>query len=122
MKTVAHWRRCTWLPSGGAAHTVRVLQVHYAPADEPHHIVLLQSTTGLKRPIGFGALNEAACPFTYLHVPYSWHCCQTNATTDVSMTSLTCPVHWAHWALDAPRVTNDCAHPLASSPHPLVWH
>ena len=61
------------------------LNVHYAPAHDPHHIVLLQSTTGLKRPISFGALDEAACPFSFLHLPYSMTCCQSDSAADVRM-------------------------------------
>ena len=61
------------------------LHVHYLPAADPHHIVLLQSSTGLKRPIEFAALADAECPFTFLHMPYSWWCCQTQSAADVRM-------------------------------------
>ena len=79
------------------------LNVHYAPAHDPHHIVLLQSTTGLKRPISFGALDEAACPFSFLHLPYSMTCCQSDSAADVRMRTARWGLSCSTEACQSPR-------------------
>ena len=76
------------------------LYLQYLPAADPHHIVLLQSSTGLKRPIAFADLHEAVCPFTFLHLPYSWHCCQTSSAADLRMRT-------ARWGLSCSEAAFD---------------
>ena len=93
------------------------LHVHYMPPEEPHHIVLLQSSTGLKRPIDFSALDEPACPFTFLHVPYSWVICQSNSSADRRMRT----ARWGISCSEGPLGRRGFAHSFMTSSPNTLW-